>query len=453
MIDGTRPSASPIKTTSLFKDRIIMKKTLRGAIILTAGFAVAACVKQAWQVTYPGPENYSTGSSVLVAENGTSYMAGVIDAQTIFVAAYNANGQKLWDRKISGSGFSARSLGHALSLDNGTLYLSWDKALFMGVTLFKLNAATGEVLLQRDLENSALTLGSNVQLGEDHQIYLNYALDLFQTSSHVVAYSADGEFLWQHNLNTYTQPQENNLQQYQPRAAAMGENSSSGEYAGLNQNSPVVQGGFVFLYTGDTITALDSQGNVVVSQSAANLGLNSIARLIAHGNKLLALGSTGNTINSVVLDLNLTELSHNTLSTESVEVGQSDSKKGNACIMLVGSAYQLTELDANGAPLWTRTIENSDSSTIEREEVLADQAACYYSTTTSKDGRITTQADRYNGPGEATDHFSLPDLLTTGIVVQGKSIYHVGMTSSYNEETQQYDDPITTAVLDKKSHK
>ncbi|CBL46084.1 Hypothetical protein HDN1F_25010 [gamma proteobacterium HdN1] len=467
---GTRSPAYPIKTKSLFKDRTLMKKTLRGAIVLAAGIAVAACVKQAWQVTYPGPENYSVGTAVLVAENGTSYMAGFIDPQTLFVAAYNANGQKLWDQRLSGDGFSSFSYGRTLALDKGTLYLISDNRTTLSVTLFKLKADTGEVLLQRDLENSVIA--SNFQLGADGQLYLNSSFSGSSSSSPVIAYSADGEFLWEYPAPRVPFPSFEERQKNVPsdssqpsnsddtlllqsRAAAAGGNASDGSSGWIDVQAAVLQGGLIFLHTSSTITALDSNGNVIASQSSANLGFTNVTSMIAHGDKLLVIGSTTSATESVVLNLDLTEHSRSTLSTELGTTIKVRSSGNDTCALLNNtSTLQLMQLDASGAPLWIHPLDKPSSVfEIVGEWLLADQGACYYSTTHYSSRRLNTYVDRYNGPGESTDHFTLTDFAPMGVVVQGKSIYHVGITGPFDEATQQYDDSITIAALNKQTRK
>ena len=104
-----------------------MKSVLRVTALAAAVLGVAACVQQVWQVTYQGSDQYSFSNSLLVADDGTAYMAGYLDQQSIFVAAYNRSGEMLWDRVISGNGrFAARVLERTLAQDaDGNLYLHW----------------------------------------------------------------------------------------------------------------------------------------------------------------------------------------------------------------------------------------------------------------------------------------------------------------------------------------
>jgi hypothetical protein len=83
----------------------------KSAMLMVAALCLAACVKLIWEVTYPGPGNYSFASFVDVDSQGNVVVVGNGDLDVdhsmpedrfVFIAKYSADGQLLWERNYPG---------------------------------------------------------------------------------------------------------------------------------------------------------------------------------------------------------------------------------------------------------------------------------------------------------------------------------------------------------------
>lgn len=423
-----------------------MKPLVRGIAVAVAAVGVAACVKQAWRVTYPGPWDYSLGTSVLVAEDGSSFMAGYLDSQQLFVAAYDANGRKRWDQVISGSDFGAFAHRRNLALDaEGNLYLRWND-LYPGAThLYKLDSS-GNLVFQRQLEDGHYLV--NMQVGDDGNFYMD---SLF--GGGVAAYSPEGELLWGFPAVV---PGDRELGQYEGRVgdvqlSASGGNASTG-YSYFSGVGVALASGQVYFGAPTAITLLDSTGNKVIEVTAADLGLSAIYRLLAQGDVLLVIGAEQGEVASVVLDGNLHEISRQVLVSGEPNDVIASSAAEYACIGVdhyagaSGNVLQVMKLGAGGEALWSKQIAK-EGGTWEYAVVTAADGACYLSAMIAQpDGRVLSRTERYTDAAEPTDTFALEDFAMYGVVVQGNGVYHVGITG-------EYDSSVTVATLDKQVRK
>ncbi len=427
-----------------------MRPIVRGIAVAVAAVGIAACVKQAWRVTYPGPVDYSLGTSILVAEDGSSFMAGYLDSQQLFVAAYDANGRKRWDKVITGSDFGAHAYRRNLALDaEGNLYLRWNDLYPSATYLYKLDSS-GNQVFERQLEDGHYLV--NMQMGDDGNFYMD---GLF--GGGVGAYSADGDLLWRFPApGSVEVPGDRELGQYEGRVgdiqvSSAGGNASTG-YSFFTGVGVALANGQVYFGSPIAITLLDSTGQVVSEVTAAELGLSSIYRLLAQGDALLVIGAEQGMVTSVVLDGDLQEISRQVLVPGEPNDVIVSSAAGYTCVGidqyvgLAGNVVQVMKLGANGEVLWFKQIAK-EGGTWEYAVVTAADGACYLSAMIAQTGgRILSRTERYANAGEPTDTVALQDFAMYGVVVQGKGIYHVGITG-------EYDGSATIATLDKRSRK
>lgn len=418
-----------------------MKPLYRGLAVAVAAVGIAACVKQAWRVTYEGPDNYSMGTAVLVGEGGTAYMSGIIDDRSIFLAAYNASGKKLWDRAVEGDGFVRTMMGRTLEQDaQGNLYLlQWDNT-FQG-TLFKFDADGNEVF--------SVTLPESDYLG--HMQLLDGVLYLSSGwVSWVAAYDLDGQLLWSYAPPPAGMSNELDLPVYPgaDQAGIASSNSSDGYLALFGGARLVKASGQLYFNLGDEVVVLDDAGNVTDSVNAAALGISDIQAIMANGNGLMLLGKQDGALLSIALDATLVEQSRSELSAQSTG-GVVVSSQGDVLCAGVeaagsqgSSAFRMFQLSATGDALWSQSIPR-DGVSWEFADVLSDGNACYLTVQVFQEGnRLLTRTNRFNGVGVVTDTINLQDFGLSGVAVQGKGVYHVGITG-------EYDGSVTIATLDK----
>ena len=417
-----------------------MKPMLRGIAVAVAAVGVVACVQQAWRVTYAGPDNYSMGSAVLVEDSGKAYMSGYIDQQSVFLAAYNASGKKLWDRKIEGDGLTRMSMGRTLEQDEqGNLYmLQWDNTYRS--TLYKFDV-DGNLI-------SSVVLQDSDHLGHmqliDGVLYLSSGW-----ASRVNAYGLDGQLLWFHAPEPASLPGDGDLPDY-PGDEHVGtaSSSSSNGYAALFGGAQLVNAnGQLYFNHGDEVVALDDSGSVINSVSAAALGVDTIEMIMENGSGLMLLGTVAGATLSIAVDAALLEMSRAELSLQSNGGIVGSSKGGVLCAGLNDSgAFRMFQLSATGEPIWSQSIAR-DGQSWEFVETLSDGNACYLTVQVLQQGdKLLLRTERFDNAGIVTDVFNLQDFGISGVTVQGKSVYHVGITG-------EYDSSVTFATLDKKTLK
>lgn len=424
-----------------------MKSVWRVTALAAAVLGVAACVKQVWQVTYPGPDNYSFSNSLLVADNGTAYMAGYINEQTLFVAAYDRSGNLLWDRRITGEGrFAGHGPERALAQDaSGNLYLHW-RDIDTGVDrLYKLDA-TGNLLFDKAMPDGAWL--TDMQSGPHDRLYLTsaYSLD-------AAAYSSEGDLVWLHSgvgASMATDP-ERNLEQYPGNGATDSLVNSAGVVANgslsaLTSHQMVFVADRTYFGSGISVVELGAAGEVLREASVGELGLDGIFKTVAADGGLLVIAQAEDTVVAVVLDADLSEVSRHTLVQSRMSYVAANSAGNHVCVGLAdslpsgGAPFQLMQLNGAGQPQWTTPVVR-DGSTWEYMDVVAADSSCYLSVQVMYEyTTLLARTQRYDSKGKLTDTISLPDFGWGGVAIQGKDIFHVGITG-------EYDGSVTTATL------
>ncbi|MEZ5511270.1 MAG: hypothetical protein R3F47_15485 [Gammaproteobacteria bacterium] len=418
-----------------------MKPLYRGLAVAVAAVGIAACVKQAWRVTYEGPDDYSMGTAVLAEDGGNAYMSGYLDDRSIFLAAYNASGKKLWDRVIEGDGFVRTMMGRTLEQDaQGNLYLlQWDST-FQG-TLFKFDADGNQVF--------SVILPESEYLG--HMQLLDGALYLTPVwGSRIAAYDLDGQLLWSYSPASVGNSGDADLPVYPgvSQTEIASSNSSNGYLALVGGARLIKASGQLYFNLGDEVVVLDDAGNVTDSIGAAMLGVDDIQAIMVNGNGLMLLGAQHGALVSVALDATLVEQSRSELSAQSTGGVVVSSQGDVLCAGFNGSdaqgssVFRMFQLSAAGQAVWSQSIPR-DGISWEFADVLSDGNACYLTVQVLQDGnRLLTRTNRFNGAGVVTDNINLQDFGLSGVAVHGKGVYHVGITG-------EYDGSVTIATLDK----
>ncbi|NPU91896.1 MAG: hypothetical protein HPY82_08275 [Gammaproteobacteria bacterium] len=418
-----------------------MKSVLRVTALAAAVLGVAACVQQVWQVTYPGPDQYSFTNSLLVADDGTAYMAGYLDQQSIFVAAYNRSGELLWDRVIGGNGrFAARVLERTLAQDaDGNLYLHWPDLDANASRLYKLDQS-GNLLLDRELENSAFA--TDLKVGPDGNLYLTSAYGLLLN-----AYTPAGDLLWAPADADLPEP---DLEDYPGIQAASASAVATSGYSVYSVAQLVFVVDRTFYSRAERIVELGATGAVLGEVAAAYLGLQRILRTVATVDGLLVAGYQNGVTELLVLNPELAVVSRQELAAGK-EAGVALSANGSlACVALLGSfesagaTTQLFQVDLSGGVHWQQNLVAEGKGWQYADVLAAD--TCYFSVQEwNLDGSLNVKTRRYDSKGKATDTIDIPDFGWGGFAVQGKEIYHVGITG-------EYDGSVTQATLTKHRH-
>ena len=415
-----------------------MKSVLRVTALAAAVLGVAACVQQVWQVTYQGSDQYSFSNSLLVADDGTAYMAGYLDQQSIFVAAYNRSGEMLWDRVISGNGrFAARVLERTLAQDaDGNLYLHWPDLDANASRLYKLDQS-GNLLLDRELENSGSA--TDLQVGPDGNLYLTSAYGLLLN-----AYTPEGDLLW---APADAEVPERDLEDYPGIQASRASAVATSGYSLYSVAQLVFVGDRTFYSRAERIVELGATGALLGEVAAVDLGLQQILRAVATADGLLVAGYQNGVTELLVLNPELEVVSRQELATGE-EVGVALSARGSlACVALLGSFESagattlLFQVDLAGGGNWQQSLVAEGKGWQYADVLAAD--ACYLSAQEwNLDGTLNVKTRRYDNKGKVTDTIDIPDFGWGGFAVQGNDIYHVGITG-------EYDGSITQATLTK----
>lgn len=431
-----------------------MKPMLRGVAVAVAAVGMAACVKQVWQVTYPGPENYSYGAAVVQGQEGLVYMAGRTLDQT-FVAAYGSNGAERWQVELPGQGAGLlHKIGREITIDHqGDLYLSWYPIDGSARRLIKLDGKTGTVLLDRALDGVVSLPVTDMRIGPDGNLYF---INSWGNGVVAAAYTPQGDLLWLHESSNVE-----NAGDIEPEPVVSLDDYWAGAPLGKPESNAVASqpsqaslwtiqlvfvNGRALVRAGNQLRELDDHGDVVNERSAADLGLSSLQRVETTADGLLVVGSSGLGVATLVyLDQALNVVSSRTLDALASATLLSVRSDG-ACIAIQpniaegGAPLHLARLDASGAITWQTPVA-IEGGTWEYTYLQAAPSSCYLTAGIYSDvPSVRTLTRRYDSKGKVSDTVSLADFEPSGVLVEGSSIYHVGITG-------EYDGSVTDATL------
>lgn len=415
-----------------------MKPLYRGLAVAVAAVGIAACVKQAWRVTYEGPDDYSVGTAVLVDDGGNAYMSGYLDNQSIFLAAYNASGKKVWDRVVEGDPDSIPNVrGRALDRDEeGNLYLIRFGRDMIN-ELYKFDAE-GNLLISKSLK-------------EDDVDYMQIKGDVLYLGSRngpvLHAYSLDGELLWAYPVDTSASMPTPDLGEYAPGVVAVAMDSSNG-WPGPGDSRILDLDGRILLINDRAVVEFDSDGVPSRVITPAELGFEDVFGAGAFEGKLVVVGGDRQATETVTLNEQFTELSR-TLVTDNAAnralVVASDIALCVASPEFSDSgqdAVSVFQLGENGQVRWRRqTVPESPYWEYLNIKAVGDE--CYLSILErDHENHYKAITQRFDAAGTLIDTIELSDFGIYGVAVQGKGIYHVGITG-------EYDGSVTMATLDK----
>lgn len=397
-----------------------MKPLYRGLAVAVAAVGIAACVKQAWRVTYEGPGDYSSAHALTLADNGTTFMAGFVDQQQLFIAAYNANGELLWDRLLQAEAAGNNlSVGKSLALGpDGNVYLAALSYPDLSTLLFKLNSETGEVLLSRALESSDFFRG--MQIDSDGTLYLDgYAK--------AAAYTGNGDLLWAYPV-TDEAAAESVLSEL--NSLHVSQASSAGDVAYMGyRRSLVLVDGRTFVMIDGQIVELDDHGNIVQQVSLEALGLTSGEAIHAFSDRLLLVGSSGVTSIAVAVGLDLSLIQSSELSTDNLSHISVSGSEHYLCVASMGygvGPVNLQQLNADGSVRWSVALAGQPLHQ-ELAYTLSSGDDCYFSAPFASQTSVETRTSRFGVDGKLADTISLPHYSGPVLAVQNKSIFHAGI--------------------------
>lgn len=359
-----------------------MKMATGVAGVLALVMGVAACVKLDWRVTLPGPGNYSVGTSVLVGADGKAYMAGYLSPEQLFVAAYSKSGSKLWEQIISGENFSPNGFGRALAQDGeGNLLLRWTETALFSNHLFKLDT-DGNVVMDRVLESSRYL--TNMEHADDGMLYFNSWI-----GEGVAAYTPEGELAWSYPEGADNTDGNRVLDQYDGLnspmasvAAASGYRSSGGYHYYQGVGVAVLMNNRIVSGAERRITMLDNQGAVLNQLAAAELGLDTIYRVLAQGDNVLVVGALGSSNVALLLDAALDEITRTEMADAMLADLVAAAEDSGTCVAHryaesgAGDYMTVVRLDAAGSILWQKDV-SMDIGSWEYAEVSAANSSCF----------------------------------------------------------------------------
>lgn len=439
-----------------------MRPIVRGIAVAVAAVGIAACVKQAWRVTYPGPNNYSYGAAVVQGKDGQTYMAGNLLDQT-FVAAYSVNGGLRWKVELPGQGgVLIHHLSREIAVDSdGNLFVSWYSGEASPRRLIKLRGSTGAVMMDRVLDGANDLLLTDMQLGPDGNLYFVNPWANFLAAA---AYTPGGDLLWRHigsapglsgELASGDVPVRS-LDHYGASNLLTDVASSAAVSRPiLSSYMPVEQvflGQRAVFRVGDEVVAVDGQGDAAAMLTATDLGLSSLQRIAATATGMLVIGTGAQgAATAVYLNQDLEVASVVELNTDADHVLVS-SRDGGVCIAamqgyaLGSPPVQLFRLDQTQGIVWQRPV-TIEGGSWEFADVSAVADGCYLTAGIfNSEPKVDTVTWRHDQHGALIDTLLLEHFFPYGVLVQGKTVFHVGITG-------EYDGSVTVATLDKQTAK
>lgn len=403
-----------------------MKKQSMAVLVAVGVFALGACVKQVWQITYAGFGNDYSSSGTLLLTPGGVLTAGFTEMSSSageneggFVASFDRDGLLQWETLIPGlQGHMSRLAGgKVLAVDqNGNSFLAWSNVGESRFQLFKVSAQ-GQLVVSTEVPTANLGYVDDVKIGTEGAVYVSS-----REGSRLHAFNNDGELLW--DIAYDLPPVELPIYLHEFQVATL----------------HLLSGGNLLLASGRYLKVISPEGSELVSLTPEDLGLQRFTKAAVHSDTIWAVG-VGESNEGTLYGWSAGLASVSAIPVSNVQ-GRAflSAADGRVCLVLgpdylQGQAgnYVVEQYDPLGELLVSATVPVASSEYWAMEGVRAATSGCYVAESFGVSGASSTGRVSYvSQNGKVADVVNVADATVDDFAVDGNDIYQVGITGEYD---------------------